>query len=105
MVNFHKNLKNGQNSRDFPIKDFGDPPLKIRQNSLLIFYSQPLRRAPVVLCLGAIMDDFAGLGGRLQDPLQQSFRANGDLEAGKMQNAKWIIYLLFQNVKAKMTHF
>ena len=47
----------------------------------------------------------AGLGGWLQDPLQQSFRANGDLEAGKMQNAKWIIYLLFQNVKAKMTHF
>ena len=34
---------------------FGDPsPLKIRQNSLLIFSCQPSRRIPIVWCMGAL---------------------------------------------------
>ena len=43
--------------RDFPRLDFGDPPsplLEIEQNYLLVFYSQLLKRVPVVLCLGAL---------------------------------------------------
>ena len=59
--NEQKNLHNmchialsTRTSRDFPIIDFGDPPLppplKKWQNSLLDFYSQPLWTTPVVLC-------------------------------------------------------
>ena len=32
----------------------GTPPLEIEQNYLLVFYSQLLKRVPVVLCLGAL---------------------------------------------------
>ena len=40
---------------DFPSLDFGDPPpLIMRQNYLLVFYSQLLKRVPVVLCPGAL---------------------------------------------------
>ena len=40
---------------EFPRIDFGDPPpLEMEQNYLLIFYSQLLKRVPVVLCLGAL---------------------------------------------------
>ena len=48
----------GIKTRDFPRIDFGDPPppppLEIEQNYLLVFYSQLLKRVPVVLCLGAL---------------------------------------------------
>ena len=44
--------------RELPRRDFGDPPppppLEIDQNYLLVFYSQLLKRVPVVLCLGAL---------------------------------------------------
>ena len=46
-------------SRDFPKIDCGGqdtpPPLKNWQNSFLDFYSQPLKRVPVVLCLGVLL--------------------------------------------------
>ena len=48
----------GKWTRVFPRIDFGDPPppspLEIAQNYLLVFYSQLLKRVPVVLCLGAL---------------------------------------------------
>ena len=34
------------------------------------------------------MVDLAGLGGRLQDPMQQSFRTNGNLKAGEKAESK-----------------
>ena len=41
---------------NFPEYTLGtpSPPLEIDQNDLLVFYSQLLRRVPVVLCLGAL---------------------------------------------------
>ena len=36
----------------------------------------------------SLMVDLAGLGGRLQDPMQQSFWTNGDLKAGEKAESK-----------------
>ena len=51
-------MKRVKNIWEFPRIDFGDPPspppLEIAQNYLLVFYSQLLKRVPVVLCLGAL---------------------------------------------------
>ena len=53
-------LRNREDNHwELPRIDFGappppPPPLEIAQNYLLVFYSQLLKRVPVVLCLGAL---------------------------------------------------